>query len=179
MPGDTMVFRGTVAAMGTDDAGTSWVDLDVDLTVDDELATACSARVALPADADDHPWRRRGDTGPPRPSPTHRLTRPPDRPPRPEGPTMDLELTPEQQMLRDAVRDLCAKYGDPDRLRELEDDPIGFDRDVWRELAAMDLIGLTLPAEHGGSGMTRARVDGRASRSWGARSSRPRCWSAR
>ena len=67
---------------------------------------------------------------------------------------MDLELTPEQQMLRDAVRDLCGKYGDPDRLRELEDDPTGFDPDAWRELAAMDLIGLTLPAEHGGSGMT-------------------------
>lgn len=66
---------------------------------------------------------------------------------------MDLELSPEQQMLRDAVRDLCAKHGDPEHLRELEDDPTGFDRAFWDELAAMDLIGLTLPAEHGGSGM--------------------------
>ena len=67
---------------------------------------------------------------------------------------MDLELSPEQQMLRDAVRDLCGKYGAPDRLRELEDDPVGFDTAAWKELAAMDLIGLTLPPEHGGSGMT-------------------------
>lgn len=67
---------------------------------------------------------------------------------------MDLELTPEQQMLRDAVRDLCAKHGDPDHLRELEDDPVGYDEAFWRELASMDLIGLTLPPEHGGSGMT-------------------------
>jgi alkylation response protein AidB-like acyl-CoA dehydrogenase len=67
---------------------------------------------------------------------------------------MDLELSPEQQMLRDAVRDLCAKHGDPDHLRELEDDPVGFDRAFWDELASMDLIGLTLPVEHGGSGMT-------------------------
>ena len=59
-PGHTMIFRGTVAGVGTDDAGTSWVDVDVDLTVDDELATACRARVAVPADADDQPWRRRG-----------------------------------------------------------------------------------------------------------------------
>jgi alkylation response protein AidB-like acyl-CoA dehydrogenase len=67
---------------------------------------------------------------------------------------MDLELTAEQQMLRDAVRDLCAKHGDPEALRELEDDPVGYSRDFWQELAAMDLIGLTLPAEFGGSGMT-------------------------
>ena len=67
---------------------------------------------------------------------------------------MDLELSPEQQMLRDAVRDLATKYGDPDRIRELEDDPVGFDPACWQELAGMDLIGLTLPPEHGGSGMT-------------------------
>lgn len=67
---------------------------------------------------------------------------------------MDLELSPEQQMLRDAVRDLCAKYGDPDHLRALEDDPVGYDPACWRELAAMDLVGLTLPVAHGGSGMT-------------------------
>ena len=66
---------------------------------------------------------------------------------------MDLEFTDEQQMLRDAVRDLCAKHGDPEHLRELEDTADGFDRAFWEELASMDLIGLTLPAEHGGSGM--------------------------
>lgn len=66
---------------------------------------------------------------------------------------MDLEFSDEQQMLRDAVRDLCAKYGDPDAIRDLEDDPVGYDPGFWQELAAMDLIGLTLPAEYGGSGM--------------------------
>ncbi len=66
---------------------------------------------------------------------------------------MDLELSAEQQMLRDAVAGLAATYGDPDRLRELEDDPVGFDRTCWQELASMDLIGLTLPAAHGGSEM--------------------------
>lgn len=59
-PGHTMVFRGTVVGVGTDDSGTTWVDVDVALTVDDELATACRARVAVPAGPDDQPWRRRG-----------------------------------------------------------------------------------------------------------------------
>lgn len=66
---------------------------------------------------------------------------------------MDLGFTDEQQMLREAVRDLCAKYGDPEAIRALEDDPVGYDPAFWQELAAMDLIGLTLPGEYGGSGM--------------------------
>lgn len=69
---------------------------------------------------------------------------------------MDLTLTDEQQMLRDAVRELCAKYGDTEVIRDLEDDPVGYDPAFWNELAQMDLLGLTIPAEHGGSGMSLA-----------------------
>lgn len=61
IPGDTMVFRGTVVGTGTDEHGTTWVDVDVTLTVGEDLATSCRARVAVPASADDQPWRRRGD----------------------------------------------------------------------------------------------------------------------
>jgi alkylation response protein AidB-like acyl-CoA dehydrogenase len=67
---------------------------------------------------------------------------------------MDLQLSPEQQMLRDAVRDLCRTHGDPERIRALEDDPVGFDPAAWQSLVGMDLAGLTLPVEHGGSGMS-------------------------
>ncbi len=66
VPGDTMVFRGTVTAITTDDAGTTWVDADLTLTVDDTPVTECEARVAVPADADDNPWRRRGAAWTPR-----------------------------------------------------------------------------------------------------------------
>lgn len=59
-PGCTMRFSGRVVGVGTDDAGTTWVDVDVDLTVEDETATQCRARLALPASDDDRPWRRRG-----------------------------------------------------------------------------------------------------------------------
>jgi len=57
-PGDTLVFKGTVTAV---DAADGWVDLDLALTVGDETATECSARVAIPRDTDDNPWNRRGD----------------------------------------------------------------------------------------------------------------------
>lgn len=60
-PGDTMVFRGEVVDVATDDAGCGWVTLDVTLSVGDDLKTGCRVRVAVPATPDDNPWERRGD----------------------------------------------------------------------------------------------------------------------
>lgn len=59
-PGTTMVFTGTVTGVESDEHGTTWVDADLALTADGELATACSARIAIPTTTDDNPWRRRG-----------------------------------------------------------------------------------------------------------------------
>ncbi len=60
-PGDEMVMRGTVQEVGTDDTGCGWVALLVSLTVDDDLKTDCTIRVAVPTGAGDNPWTRRGD----------------------------------------------------------------------------------------------------------------------
>ncbi|MFT5224053.1 MAG: alkylation response protein AidB-like acyl-CoA dehydrogenase [Glaciecola sp.] len=38
-------------------------------------------------------------------------------------------------------------------LRQLEDDPIGYDPGFWSELAQMDLLGIAIPAAYGGSEM--------------------------
>ncbi len=55
----------------------------------------------------------------------------------------------------------------------MEDDPIGYPAELWKQLAELDLIGLMLPAEYGGSGMTM--LEARSStRSSGARSRRRR-----
>jgi acyl dehydratase len=59
-PNDTMVLRGVVRKVGADATGCCWADVDVDLTVNDATATACSARIAIPADPSDNPWKRRG-----------------------------------------------------------------------------------------------------------------------
>ncbi len=67
---------------------------------------------------------------------------------------MDLTWTDEQQALREAVRDLCAKHATPDTVRALEEDPAGYRDETWRELARMELLGLTIPEEHGGVGQT-------------------------
>lgn len=66
-PGDTMVFHGKVEDTGTDAKGCGWVDLAVWLTVGEKTTTSCKARVALPTDADDNPWKRKGSDWQPRP----------------------------------------------------------------------------------------------------------------
>ena len=60
-PGDTMTFNGTVSNVETDESGCGWANLKITLTVDEKPVTDCTARIALPVDADDNPWQRAGD----------------------------------------------------------------------------------------------------------------------
>ena len=60
-PDDTMVFKGKVGAIETDDLGCSWATLEINLSVDEKTVTDCTARIALPKDEQDNPWKRRGD----------------------------------------------------------------------------------------------------------------------
>ena len=67
---------------------------------------------------------------------------------------LDLEFGPEQEMLRDTVRSLFASGAPLSVVRDLEDDPVGYPVDLWKQLAELDLLGLLVPGEYGGSGMT-------------------------
>ena len=67
---------------------------------------------------------------------------------------LDLDFTPEQDMLRAMLRGLCTEHAPLSLVRSLEDDPVGIAADLWKRLAAADLCGLLVPAEHGGAGMT-------------------------
>jgi alkylation response protein AidB-like acyl-CoA dehydrogenase len=67
---------------------------------------------------------------------------------------LDLDFTPEQEMLRRTVRDVLERHCPLDMVRQMEDDPTGFPRSLWVQLGELDLIGLLLPEEFGGSGMT-------------------------
>jgi acyl dehydratase len=57
-PGDTIVFSGNVESVETDEQSCCWVNLSIALSVDGAPKTRFTARVALPADADDNPWAR-------------------------------------------------------------------------------------------------------------------------
>jgi alkylation response protein AidB-like acyl-CoA dehydrogenase len=67
---------------------------------------------------------------------------------------MDLDFTEEQEMLREMVRGLCNDVAGLTVVREMEDDPIGYPATFWQQLADLDLLGLLIPEEYGGSGMT-------------------------
>jgi alkylation response protein AidB-like acyl-CoA dehydrogenase len=67
---------------------------------------------------------------------------------------MELEFTPEQDLLRETVRGVCARHCGLDVVRRLEDDPVGYSDDFWRQLGELGLLGLTLPEKWGGSGMS-------------------------
>jgi acyl dehydratase len=66
-PGDTMALTGVVQSVSVDEVGCGFVTVDVTLAVDDDVKTTCAARIALPRNAEDNPWTRRGDEW--RPSP--------------------------------------------------------------------------------------------------------------
>ena len=67
---------------------------------------------------------------------------------------MDLDFTEEQDMLRNLVRSMCNDVVPLNVVRELEDDQVGYSVELWSQLADLDLIGLMVPAEYGGSGMS-------------------------
>jgi alkylation response protein AidB-like acyl-CoA dehydrogenase len=67
---------------------------------------------------------------------------------------MDLDFTEEQEMLRQTVRGVCERHSPIATVRALEDDAVGYDKELWRQLIDLGLLGLTLPERHGGSALT-------------------------
>ena len=65
---------------------------------------------------------------------------------------MNLDFAEEQQILREASRDFLANEFPKKLVREVEDDPTSFRSDIWKKMAEVGWIGLTIPEEYGGSG---------------------------
>jgi alkylation response protein AidB-like acyl-CoA dehydrogenase len=67
---------------------------------------------------------------------------------------MDLGLTEEQQMLREFARDFLEKECTEAYVREMEEDASGYQPGVWRKMAEQGWMGLMIPEQFGGVGMT-------------------------
>ncbi|MGW4632388.1 acyl-CoA dehydrogenase family protein [Nocardia sp. NPDC004415] len=65
---------------------------------------------------------------------------------------MDLALTEEQTMLRDTVRDLLRRFYDGEALAKAGDTDPGWNRTVWKQLADLGVLGLTIDEDEGGAG---------------------------
>ena len=66
---------------------------------------------------------------------------------------MDFSFSEEQEMLRSQARSLLEQRSGPDRVVELAESDTPWDPDLWKEMAALGWTGLSVPEEHGGSGM--------------------------
>ena len=67
---------------------------------------------------------------------------------------MDLSLSDEQEMLRDAVARYVREKHGPDVRRDLRDTENGYSADVWSDFAEMSWLALPVSSENGGLGGT-------------------------
>src|SRR5689334_12195774 len=73
---------------------------------------------------------------------------------------MGFVLSEEQRALRDTARRFMTERMPVGLLRGLRDqgDRDGFSRSAWKELAALGLVGLTLPEDYGGAALGYAEL---------------------
>jgi len=67
---------------------------------------------------------------------------------------MNLDLTEEQEMLRSMARDFLMKECPKTLVRELEESDKGYSPELWAKMAELGWMGLVLPEEYGGQGMS-------------------------
>lgn len=67
---------------------------------------------------------------------------------------MNFDLSDEQKMLAEQARGLLAERSPYDHLRALIDKQAEWDESLWRELGEMGFLGVAIPEEHGGLGMS-------------------------
>ncbi|WP_433490901.1 acyl-CoA dehydrogenase family protein [Nocardia grenadensis] len=63
---------------------------------------------------------------------------------------MDFDLTDEQALLRDTVRDLLNRNYNPESRLEVIGTDLGWNRQVWNQLAELGVLGLSFAEEDGG-----------------------------
>ncbi|MFC1901124.1 acyl-CoA dehydrogenase family protein [Chloroflexota bacterium] len=67
---------------------------------------------------------------------------------------MNLDFSEEQIMLRNMARDFLADKFPKKVVKELEDSETGYSPDIWKEMVELGWMGLALPENYGGEGMT-------------------------
>ncbi len=67
---------------------------------------------------------------------------------------MNFTLSEEQEMLKTMARDFLADKYPKTLVKEMEEDEKGYSPELWREMVELGWMGLVLPEEYGGSGMS-------------------------
>lgn len=64
---------------------------------------------------------------------------------------MELGLNQEQEILRDTARNFMKRESPVESLRRLRDQNLPYDQEIWKRLAEMGWLGVTIPEEYGGA----------------------------
>jgi alkylation response protein AidB-like acyl-CoA dehydrogenase len=67
---------------------------------------------------------------------------------------MDIKFNEEQEMLRKSARDFLTAECPKTKVRELEDSDEGYSAELWGKMAGLGWMGLAIPEEYDGMGMT-------------------------
>ncbi len=67
---------------------------------------------------------------------------------------MNFGFTEEQEMLRDQIRKFLDKQCPIPEVRKISNSKPGYSVELWQEMAALGWLGLTIPEEYGGSGLS-------------------------
>ncbi|MFC2021025.1 acyl-CoA dehydrogenase family protein [Chloroflexota bacterium] len=67
---------------------------------------------------------------------------------------MNFTLSEEQEMLKTMARDFLIDKYPKTLVKEMEEDEKGYSPELWKEMAELGWMGLVLPEEYGGSGMS-------------------------
>lgn len=66
---------------------------------------------------------------------------------------MDFDFTADQVMLRNSVREYLSEKVPTTFVRKMFDEPTGFSKELWKEMAGLGWLGLTFPEENDGLGL--------------------------
>ena len=65
---------------------------------------------------------------------------------------MDLGLSEQQELLKNAAREFLENECPEQHVREMEEDERGYSPELWGQMAEQGWQGLLIPEEHGGAG---------------------------
>src|SRR5919199_6507214 len=66
---------------------------------------------------------------------------------------MDFEFSEEEALLRTVAREFLTEQCPVEHVRRMMDDPVGYDKGIYRRMADLGLLGLPFPESYGGAGL--------------------------
>lgn len=64
---------------------------------------------------------------------------------------MDFAFEKDQEMIKKSAREFFEKECPKDKVRELREDPKGYDPNMWKKMTSLGFLGLIIPEQYGGT----------------------------